>query len=157
MNKDIRLNIGFLDHPKTVKLEKRLDWPGVKGLLRLWFFCATNKPDGQLVGMDDDDIEIAAKWTGKTGAFIKTLSSIKWLDWNGKFYSIHDWAEHNEYVIHSKEREEKARRAAAARWEKEKDAPSNAPSMPQVLPKDAPSNALFPSLLFPPLPFLNLL
>ena len=116
MNKDIRLSMGFLDHPKTIKLERRLGWPGIKGLIRLWFFCAANKPDGNFTGMNADDIEIAAKWTGDPGIFLQALIDLRFIDQDGTGLSLHDWSEHNGYASHSKEREERARRAAAVRW-----------------------------------------
>ena len=62
MNSDIRLSIGFLDHPKTVKLQRQLGEAGVLSLLRLWLWAAQNRPSGILIGMDEDDIEIAARW-----------------------------------------------------------------------------------------------
>ena len=40
MNSDIRLSIGFLDHPKTVKLQRQLGEAGVLSLLRLWLWSA---------------------------------------------------------------------------------------------------------------------
>lgn len=36
MNNDIRLSVGFFDHPKIIKLERQLGLEGVTALLRLW-------------------------------------------------------------------------------------------------------------------------
>ena len=60
---DIRLSVDFFQHPKTIKLERRLGIEGVKALLSLWMWDAQNRPDGVLSGMDPEDIEIAAGWT----------------------------------------------------------------------------------------------
>ena len=165
MNKDIRISLGWLDHPKTIKLERRLGWQGIKSLMRLWFFCAENRPEGELSGMDSEEIEIAAKWNGKAGAFVSTLEELKWLDRRDESgFVVHDWPDHNGYVIHSRAREERARKAAEARWTRERGgpgsglgsvagdaktqisiAPSIAPSKVEQCPLPSPSPAPSPS------------
>lgn len=120
MNKDIRLSIGFLDHPKTIKLKRILGWYGVESLMRLWFFAAQYKPDGYLLNLNNEDIEIAAKWNGKGGEFVKTLLDLKWIDFDGEFYCLHDWEEHNGFVATFNERSERAKKAIKARWDKKK-------------------------------------
>ncbi len=81
MSNDIRIQIGFLDHPKTMRLQLECGPDGVFSLLRLWFFAAQNKPKGVLTGMDEIDIELAAKWTGESGKFVETIlkENCKWL------------------------------------------------------------------------------
>ena len=161
MNKDIRVSLGFLDHPKTIKLERRLGWPGIKSLMRLWFFCAENRPEGDLSGMDAEEIEIAAKWNGKAGLFVSTLEELKWLDRRDETgFLIHDWPDHEGYVIHSRARMEKARKAAEVRWTRKRGGPDDglekaagdaktqisiasgiAPSMVEQCPLPSPSPA----------------
>lgn len=118
MNKDIRISICFIDHPKVMKLERKLTFDGVKSLLRLWCFAAQNRPEGYLTAMDEDDIEMAAKWPGTPGLFVSTIAgdSCKWLDFADGIYKLHDWEEHQGYVVHAKSRREKARDAANKRW-----------------------------------------
>ena len=118
MAKDIRLKKGFIDHPKTVRLERECGFEGVKSLLRLWDFAAENKPKGVLTNMDADDIEIAAKWTGEPGKFVKTLLKKKsnFLMLKDGVYEIHDWKEHQGYIYRSEERSKKAKDAAKERW-----------------------------------------
>ncbi len=147
-NKDIRVSIGFLDHPKTFKLKKLLGPSGVESLLRLWFFAAQSKTDGLFFEMKPSDIEIAAKWKGRHGRFVNALLEVKFLDVKNGIYSLHDWAEHNGYVIHSKQREDRARRAAEARWHTISNACSiqqvDAPSIIEQCPLPAPSPAPSP-------------
>lgn len=69
MNTDIRLSVGFWQHPKTKKTVKRLGLEGIRSLQVLWLWAAQNKPDGNLVGMDWEDIELAADWQGEERAF----------------------------------------------------------------------------------------
>ena len=120
MATDIRLQISFLQHPKTVKLRKRLGDGAVLSMISLWFFAAQNRPDGFLLGMDDEDIEIASNWNGDNGLFVKTLVNLRWLERKDGVCQIHDWQENNPYVAETGQRSEYARKAANTRWEREK-------------------------------------
>lgn len=115
MNSDIRIAVTFLDHPKTIKLQRRLGDAAVLSLMRLWFHVAQNKPDGLLSGMDPEDIEISAKWGGEAGALVNSLMDVGWLDNKDGVYSIHDWAEHNPYAAKAQTRQARARHAAQAK------------------------------------------
>ena len=46
MNNDIRLSVEFFDHPKTVKLQRRLGVGAVICLQRLWIWTAQNRSNG---------------------------------------------------------------------------------------------------------------
>lgn len=125
MNTDIRLSTQFLQHPKTVKLKRRLGLEGLFSLLQLWTWVAQNKPSGILSGMDDEDVSIAAGWEGDDEAFCDTLVDLRWLDLDEDgTYRLHNWEARQEYASKSEERVEKAKKAAAARWNKQ--AASNA-------------------------------
>ena len=119
MNTDIRLLASFPNHPKTIKLTRRLGPQGPLSFIYLLIHVAQHKPSGRLEGMDVDDIEIAAAWTGGKGEFVAALLDIGFLDEDGSCYVIHDWLEHNPYAAHAPERSAKAKRAAEARWTKE--------------------------------------
>lgn len=116
MNTDIRLNIEFWDHPKTVKLERRLGIQGVKCLQMLWFWVAKNVPDGDLSHMDAEDIEIAARWDGDQGVFFETLTSLRWIDLDGEKKCLHDWEEHNPWAAEAESRSRKARLSKLAQF-----------------------------------------
>ena len=107
---DIRIDTGFLTHHKTVKLQKRLGAEAVLCLVRLWCWCAENRPTGELVGMDTEDIEIVADWRGQEGVFTETLKSLKWLDDDG----LHGWRERNPWAAGAPSRSDKARLSAMA-------------------------------------------
>ena len=115
MNTDIRLSIGFWEHPKTVKLERRLGLSAVRSLQILWMWAAQNRPNGSLSGMDTDDIEIAAKWYGEPTALFDALTSLGWIDKNDETYALHDWADHNPWQAESESRAGKARLSRLAR------------------------------------------
>ena len=135
MNIDIRLSLGFLDHPKTLKLQKRAGVNAVLCLIRLWIWAAEQRSSGVLSDMDGEDVELAAKWDGEEGKFIRTLLDCRWVDEKDGVFFLHGWDEHQQYACKSEERSSHARKAAEERWAKHKHADSNASSMPD----DAPS------------------
>lgn len=112
---DIRLDVEFFNHPKTVKLERALTFEGIRSLLKLWIWAAKNCPDGNFIGLDEDDIEIAAQWGGTAGDFVKALAEIGWLDSHlteqtgPTFYQLHNWTYRNGWVADSTNRSDKAR------------------------------------------------
>ena len=67
MADDIRFSVNFWQHPKTIKLTRKGGLEAVRSLQILWCFCAQERTDGILSGMDVDDIEIAADWRGEPG------------------------------------------------------------------------------------------
>ena len=115
MNTDIRLSVGFWQHPKTKKTVKRLGLEGVRSLQVLWLWAAQNRPDGNLSGMDEEAIELAADWQGEEGLFFSTCAGM-WIDQTEAGYALHDWAEHNPWQAEAEARSEAAKKAAAARW-----------------------------------------
>jgi len=148
MNMDIRLATGFWQHPKVKKLEKRLGLKGVRSLQILWCWCAQNRPNGLLTGMDSEDIELAADWHGKAGAFFEQCMGV-WIEELDGVYVLHEWEEHNPWQVANGElaqaaaeaRREKARKAAQARWNKEKMADAvcseDADAIPEQCSEDA--------------------
>ena len=120
MNADIRISVGFPNHPKTVKLDRRLGFQGIRSLLALWTWAAQNRPDGDLGGangrctvvrrpLDEEDIEIAAQWPGEPGLFVATLVALGWLDRTERGYLLHEWQQHNPWVAAATDRSDKAR------------------------------------------------
>jgi hypothetical protein len=109
VNTDIRINIEFWDHPKTVKMERRLGLQGIKSLQLLWFWAAKNAADGDLSHLDEEDIEIAARWTGESGIFFCALADLRWIDIEGEKKRLHEWHLHNPWAASAEERGDKAR------------------------------------------------
>lgn len=115
MNSDIRLSVGFFDHPKIIKLERQLGLEGVTALLHLWLWAAQNKPSGILSGMDEEDIEIAARWKNEPGAFNGVVTRLKLLDAMGDMFQIHDWQEHNTWQSEAENRSNASRLSRMAK------------------------------------------
>jgi hypothetical protein len=113
VNEDIRIDVDFWDHTKTIRLIKNLGLEGAVSLQRLWCYAAKHRPTGVLTGMNADDIEHAAGWKGEAGAFFSAIKN-DWLDRakpRGTF-SLHDWNVHNSWVANSEERSELGRKGA---------------------------------------------
>lgn len=119
MNHDARISTSLAEHPKTVKLKRRLGGEACWSLVCLFLWAARNKPDGDLSGMPVEDIEIAAKWDGEAGKLYDALVSVRFLDESedGRRVVIHDWREHNPWAAGAKDRADKAKKAASARWD----------------------------------------
>lgn len=115
MNNDIRLSVGFFDHPKIIKLERQLGLEGLTALLRLWLWAAQNRPSGILSGMDGEDIEIAARWKGEPTAFNAVTTALRLLDNVAGIHQIHDWQEHNTWQSDAENRSNASRLARMAK------------------------------------------
>lgn len=80
MADDARISTALPKHPKTVKLRRRLGVDGCWSLICLFLWVSDNRPSGDLSGMTDEDIEIAADWNGEPGTFIATLAEVRFVD-----------------------------------------------------------------------------
>lgn len=167
---DFRIACGFFGHPKTKKLRRALGYVGIFGLQKLWAWATTNRSDGNLAGLSDEDLEDAVDWLemgGQPGTLLPALEAIRWVDGAEGARVLHDWLENNPYVATKHVRVERARKGAAARWgqgelpldpaappdgppEDASSIPNDAPSIPASTATDAPSNA--PCLTPPYLP-----
>lgn len=154
---DIRIRIGFFRHHKTERLRRAHGWDGVVCLQVLWCWARTNRHKGGLSGMTDEDIEIAAGWTGSpVGAFAAALAEIGWLDGEAGDRRLHNWKEHQAYAFNADKRKAIAKMGATARHAKGYDASkqragskqpaSNQPAEPlppaSTIPSPSPAPAL---------------
>ena len=105
---DIRISVEFWEHPKTVKLERRLGLIAVKALTMLWMWAAQNRPNGDLSGLDDESIEISAKWNG-TEPLLPVLVELRWIDGDPGSRFLHDWKDHNSWAASSEKRSDAGR------------------------------------------------
>ena len=118
VNVDIRLAVTFPNHHKTKRLKRALGSDGIVSLVFLWLWVAENRPHGELRGMDETDIAVAAQWEGEPGIFISALCELKFLDRKRSLYLVHDWQANNPWASDAQARSDKARKAAKAKWEK---------------------------------------
>jgi hypothetical protein len=155
MSDDIRLSLGFWNHPKTKKLQKHLGLEAIRSLQILWLWAAQNKPTGVLYAMSAEDVELASDWNGVDGEFSTALVALGWLEFQNETYIIHDWGVHQPWLIGAESRKKKATCAAQARWNRDD---KNAKGMPQECSEHTSGTGLaMPvSLPFPPLPEENI-
>lgn len=144
---DIRIKTSFLNHRKRRKLKLLLGVDATGCVLDLWLNAAMLNPDGILRGMDHEDIALDAGWDGQGGMdarqFCAALLEVKFLDQlpDGT-YVLHDWTEHQAWVVTSPARVARARKANDVRWRKGPKAagadgqgPDQAPLKPQKMPE----------------------
>jgi hypothetical protein len=109
---DARLSASFPTHPKTKKLMRRLGAAGPWALVCLFLWARMNRADGDLVGMTDEDIELACDWAGDEGALVAALVSVGFLDGEEGSRKIHDWAEHQPWSAGAEDRKQSSAWAA---------------------------------------------
>lgn len=109
MNTDFRVSVDFFSHHKARKLQKRLGASGLVGLMRLWAYAAKVRTDGDLSGMNSEDVELAAEWEGEDGIFCATLLEVGFIDQGETGLLLHDWAENNAWAAEAADRQDKAR------------------------------------------------
>jgi hypothetical protein len=148
MNTDIRIATSFKGHRKRKKLSFLLGEEATGYLIDLWIGTAMNHPTGTLKGMTEIDIALEADWKGDPNIFVGALLECNLLKKtkNGTF-QLHDWEEHQQYVIHAPERKKKARKAAEKKWEKRKSVATtgvtgDATSIPVAMPVAMPGAML---------------
>lgn len=114
---DFRIDTGWRNHPKRVKLRRRLGADGVLAIEDLWAFCAESRPNGDLSGMDAEDIAIAARYEADTpDTFVSTLVELRMLDVCDGSYRVHDYESSQPYVSTSNARKLSSQKAIHERW-----------------------------------------
>jgi len=113
------------DHPKTRRAARRLDVSIVTmvGHLHfLWWWALDHAPDGDLERFDAEDIAEAARWDGDPEVFLKALVDCGpgggpgFIDGDGR---LNDWSE---YGGKYEQRVQAGRKAAAVRWQSDRNA-----------------------------------
>lgn len=159
MNTDIRISVSFRNHRKRKRLKMILGAGATDYLLDLWIATAMNRPSGVLHDMDEVDIALDAGWDGEPKTFTSALVKCGFMDVDDGVYSMHDWEDHQGYVVHSDIRKERAKQAAAKRWECKGNTDTmpqacseHADSMPQASVEHAKGNAPSPAPIPTPNP-----
>lgn len=146
MNSDIRLAVSFRGHRKRKRLRLLLGSGSTDHLIDLWIATAMTHPSGVLQGMDEIDIALEAGWEGDPQQFVAALVECAFLEKNASgAYALHDWSDHQGYVIHAERRKANARNAAAIRWDARQEK-----TMPKAYGQQAAGNP--PSPLPSPVP-----
>lgn len=110
----VRVYTSFYSHRKTIRLKTLLGTDAYWIPPRLWAYAATNQPDGNFGGYSALEIAECVGYSGDASSMLQALLQAGFLEPDQK---IHDWKEHNgchEFFA------ERAKKAAIARWEKER-------------------------------------
>ena len=144
---DFRIRVGFLDHPKTRRLKRRIGLDAVEVLIRLFEFVTKSpeRRDGNLRGLDNEAIADALHYERDADELVKALRECGWIEGRKRAYRIHDWAEINPYVANWQLRSDAARNAARMRWASRGHADRNAESDNPHADRNAPSPSPSPS------------
>ena|GEM_PF-4077080 len=145
-NTDIRIAVSFKGHRKRRKLRMLLGAGSTDYLIDLWINTATNHPDGVLAGMSTLDVALESGWEDDPEKFVSAMVECGFLD-KGEdgTYRLHDWEDHQPFVIEAPKRSLQAQKAAEARWGKKSGKPAaskpNTPSMQAACDQHAGRNA----------------
>ena len=123
---DIRINVNFLDHPKTKRIQSKIGENGIICLIRLWCWCARFRPRGKLFDLTAEEIEDAAGWRGNSKALLACLLLCGFMDETQEGFQLHDWEEHNGWIYGSERRSSIARKNITKRWAGNTDANTDA-------------------------------
>ena len=110
----VRVMTGFYSHRKTAKLRSLFGNDAFWIPPRLWAYAAEHQPDGNLTDYTSEVLADVLGCSKYANSMLEALKKCGFVDESGM---IHDWNQHNGY--HEKFAE-RAKKAAAARWSKEK-------------------------------------
>lgn len=113
---DIRIGLPFRHHWKLIKLMGLIGVGACWHLVSLWSAAAETRPSGVLTGCDATDIAGMANWPDEPERLLEALIKCRWVDAQDGTYALHDWKQHQGWVVGSERRSEIARRNAMARW-----------------------------------------
>lgn len=93
----IKVQNDLSQHPKAIKLARALDIEVTQAVgitVVLWGWVQRNREDGELIGLDADDIAIASGWSGDPAILISAFLSVRLIDETPEGFCIHDWEDH---------------------------------------------------------------
>lgn len=116
--RDCRVQTSWRGHDKRKILQSILGRDGVLAIMDLWIYCAERRPSGDLKGMSNRAIAVAADWPGDPDDFIAGLTDpdVELLDGEPGAYRIHDWEENQPWAAGADRRARESERKAHNRW-----------------------------------------
>ena len=105
MNIDYRVPLRYADDTRTQLLLRRVGANGISALYFLWHYTAAYHVTGILHSMNEETIEMAAKWFGEPGTLVPMLLELGWLgQMNDGTYFIPEWQETNPWAANAENR-----------------------------------------------------
>jgi len=116
LNTDIRIAVSFKSHRKRKKFRLLLgEDDATDYLIDFWITVATDRPDGNLRGLDNIDIALMAGYNGDPNHFVTALQRAGFIDDNDGELVVHQWTDHNGYASSSVDRSDRSRFCRMAR------------------------------------------
>lgn len=112
----IELHQSLPTHRKLGKLKRllKIKTPQAVGhLAMLWLWCIDNAPDGDLSGIDAEDIAEAAEWPKDAGIFLRAMTESKLIDEDMR---IHDWDDYAGRLLEQRNEKRQKNRERQARY-----------------------------------------
>lgn len=113
----------LLTHRKTGRLSRALSVGKITAIGHLhafWWWCLDNAQDGDLTGVDVEDIADGACWESGPQEFLDGLIHAGFVDSDGAGVRVHDWHEFAGKLIEKRasdaERKRKSRASSDVRW-----------------------------------------
>lgn len=120
MEIDFRVDAAVFTNPKIQRLFRRFGDLGFTCLMRLWAFTRQHRPNGILVGLDDEGIATAAGWPAEreTEDLVRLLSELTLIEKSddGVTWQIHDWHVTNPWSSGAEGRAKHAQGVNHRRW-----------------------------------------
>lgn len=130
----IRVNVGLPGHPKVRKLSRRLGCSRLEALGHVVAFLAwvgVTREDGNLTGLDAEDVADGAEWPGDPEGFLAALLGAGFVDTTeGGSWVVHDWMTYQGGYLAARDRRR--------RWKEQHDDGGPSPERP------APGNGTSP-------------
>ena len=118
MANDMRLDLNFVEHPKVKRLIRKAGYESFYALIKLFSIAGKMYQNGVFKDCEIEDIEDFANWNGESGLLTSAMIEVGFLDDTEEGYAIHDWKEHQPWIINSEARSIQAKKAVEARWNK---------------------------------------
>jgi len=118
-SEDIRVHADWPDHPKTMRLLRRGHSGAILSLLFLWCWARKHRTDGNLSGMDEIDIEAAARipHDAPEGSWVAMMVEAGFIDRKPDgSYALHDWEDWQSWAMQSAKTSESGSRGAAIKY-----------------------------------------
>ena len=132
----MRVDDTMPDHPKVRRLIRLLrveDATGIGHLVSLWLWVLRYRPDGDITGLDDDELAYAARWKGDARTFVRSMQEAGLFDEDSRgVVTIHDWLDYAG-SLREAERKAKQRQRKAASSDRE-DVPEASRPRPATVP-----------------------
>ncbi|WP_031483393.1 hypothetical protein [Maridesulfovibrio frigidus] len=116
---DIRLDVEFFEDFRIQKVLRQFGVEGVMGIIMLWCYCAKHFPSdsGHFPDcFDEEDLLFACKIKLDRTDYVEMLLRLEIIGKDEGHFFVCGWDEMQPWAAEARERSEKAKKAAAARW-----------------------------------------